>query len=55
MERATTVNEAAIWDRMIQPISKKLPPDAAKFFLDLGSADSDLQRIRIVFDQPISS
>ena len=51
MEQATTVNEAAIWDRMIQPISKKLPPDAAKFFLDLGFADSDLQRMQYLADK----
>ena len=45
MEHATTVNEAAIWDRIIQPMSRKLPPEAAKFFLALGFAESDLQKM----------
>jgi len=45
MSSLTVVNEAAIWDRIIQPMSGNVPPDAAKFFLGLGFADSDKQRM----------
>ncbi|MEQ1826020.1 MAG: hypothetical protein ABL921_08735 [Pirellula sp.] len=45
MEHATAVNEAAIWVRIVQPMSQKLPPEAAKFFLALGFADSDIQKM----------
>ena len=45
MSSATNVNEAAIWDRMIQPMSGRVPADVAKFFLGLGFADSDTQRM----------
>lgn len=43
MSRVISVNEAAIWDRIIQPMT--VPPDAAKFFLGLGFAESDMQRM----------
>jgi hypothetical protein len=45
MQQSNLVNEAAIWNRIIQPMEKTLPPDAAKFFLDLGFAPSDIQRM----------
>ena len=45
MEQLTTVSEAAIWDRIIQPMSRKLPPEAARFFIAMGFADSDIQKM----------
>jgi hypothetical protein len=45
MSDLVSVNEAAIWDRMIQPLTGSVPPEVAKFFRALGFADSDKQRM----------
>jgi len=37
--------EAAMWNRLIRPNQNDLPPEVARFFLDLRFDESDLDRM----------
>jgi hypothetical protein len=46
LQPAPLASEVAIWERIIRPENADLTPEAARFFLDLSFASSDLARMR---------
>ena len=42
---AAHINEAALWKRLLDPISSDLSPEAAQYFLTLQFPQTDLERM----------
>jgi hypothetical protein len=46
-----TATDNGILQRMLTAFSGDLPPDAARFFLSLSFADSDIQRMQLLSEK----
>lgn len=45
MSILSAASETAIWSRVIRPEQDDLPPEAARYFLDLSFDPADLERV----------
>lgn len=51
MATSQTISETAIWERVIHPERGDLPPEAARFFMQLTFEQSDLERMHDLADK----